>query len=75
MKVLRKELFRVIREEWNTNFEAFISEKVVAVSGDVYCENLAVEDDQLRQILWTQIDFIINCAAATNFDERYVPVL
>ncbi|KAF3442271.1 hypothetical protein FNV43_RR16187 [Rhamnella rubrinervis] len=71
MKVIGKELFKVLRERRDTNFESFISEKVTAISGDVSLENLGVQDVQLREALWKHIDIVINFAATTRFDERY----
>ncbi|XP_024935282.2 probable fatty acyl-CoA reductase 4 [Ziziphus jujuba] len=71
IEVLGKELFRVLRQKWETNFDQFISEKVAAIPGDVSCENLGVIDSQLREILWKEIDVVINSAATTSFDGRY----
>ncbi|KAH7512801.1 hypothetical protein FEM48_Zijuj12G0128600 [Ziziphus jujuba var. spinosa] len=71
IEVLGKELFRVLRQKWETNFDQFISEKVAAIPGDVSCENLGVIDSQLREILWQEIDVVINSAATTSFDGRY----
>ncbi|KAF3442267.1 hypothetical protein FNV43_RR16183 [Rhamnella rubrinervis] len=71
-EVIGKELFCVLREQLDTDFDPFISEKVAAISGDVSCEDdLGVKDDQLRDVLWTEIDILINSAGTTNFDERY----
>ncbi|KAF3441546.1 hypothetical protein FNV43_RR15460 [Rhamnella rubrinervis] len=66
-----KELFKVLREKWDTNFDSFISIKVAAISGDVSFENLGLKDAQLRELLWKEIDIIIHSAATTNFDGRY----
>ncbi|GLT61237.1 hypothetical protein SLA2020_339590 [Shorea laevis] len=69
-EVIGKDLFRVVREKWGANFDSFISEKVIAVPGDVSFENLGVEDSQRRQDMWKEIDIILNSAATTTFDER-----
>lgn len=69
-QVIGKDLFRVVREKWGANFDCFISEKVIAVPGDVSFENLGVEDSKRRQDMWKEIDIILNSAASTTFDER-----
>ncbi|XP_022152881.1 alcohol-forming fatty acyl-CoA reductase-like isoform X1 [Momordica charantia] len=72
-EVIEKELFRVLKEKWRANFGSMISEKVVAVAGDISDERLLVleESAKLRQELYSQINVIVNLAATTNFDERY----
>ena len=71
-KVLGKEVFRVLRQTWGTDFESFISEKLVAVEGDVSYENLGIKDSNLSKQMWKDLDFIVHSAATTNFYERYV---
>lgn len=51
---------------------SLISEKVVIVPGDITCEDLGVKDCALIDQMWSQIDVIVNLAATTNFDERYI---
>ncbi|XP_059429003.1 fatty acyl-CoA reductase 3-like [Corylus avellana] len=70
-EVIGKDLFRVVREKWGPNLDSFISEKVIAVPGDVSNENLGVKDSDLRNNMWNEIDIILNSAATTTFDERY----
>ncbi|KAF5744861.1 fatty acyl-CoA reductase 3 [Tripterygium wilfordii] len=71
-EVFSKELFRIVRERWGTeNFNTFLNEKVIAVVGDVSSNNLGINDSNLREEMWREIDFIINSAATTRFDERY----
>ncbi|KAM1401018.1 hypothetical protein ACFX2F_028222 [Malus domestica] len=53
------------------HFDSSLSEKVVAVPGDVTFENLGVKDLKLREEMFYEIQIIINSAATTNFDERY----
>ncbi|XP_044482053.1 probable fatty acyl-CoA reductase 4 [Mangifera indica] len=65
------ELFRVVRDEVGANLKSFISEKIVAVAGDVSDTNLGVKDSKLMEEMWTEIDLLLNFAAITNFDERY----
>ncbi|KAK9266180.1 hypothetical protein L1049_027245 [Liquidambar formosana] len=70
-EVLGKELFRVVREKWGSNLNSLISEKVLAIPGDISCDNLGVKDPNLREEMWREIDVILNSAATTKFDERY----
>ncbi|PKI70549.1 hypothetical protein CRG98_009054 [Punica granatum] len=46
-------------------------EKIVAVAGDVSCENLGIRDSQMSKEVQEEIDIIVNSAATTNFNERY----
>jgi len=55
---------------WGADFGSFISEKVLAVAGDVSLENLGLKDLNLREKMWEDIDIIVHAAAATKFDER-----
>lgn len=64
-------MFRVLREKWGADFDSFISEKVVALPGDVTFENLGVKEPSLIEELCNEIQIILNSAATTNFDERY----
>ncbi|XP_004291622.1 PREDICTED: fatty acyl-CoA reductase 3-like [Fragaria vesca subsp. vesca] len=66
-EIIGKELFRVLKEKRGADFDSFISEKVVALPGDVTSENLGVKDLKV----YNEIQIIFNCAATTNFDERY----
>ncbi|KAM5585263.1 fatty acyl-CoA reductase 1-like [Rosa sericea] len=70
-EIIGKELFRVLREKWGADFDSFISEKVVALPGDVTFENLGVKEPRLVEELYNEIQIIFNSAATTNFDERY----
>ncbi|KAL2989837.1 hypothetical protein AAZX31_11G161300 [Glycine max] len=70
-EVLAKDLFKVVREMWGADFGSFISEKVLAVAGDVSLENLGLKDLNLREKMWEDIDIIVHAAAATKFDERF----
>ncbi|CAI0553358.1 unnamed protein product [Linum tenue] len=70
-KVLGKEVFRVLKEKWGAGFQSFISEKVVAVAGDVSSEDLGIEDLHLKEEILKETDLVLNFAAITKFDERY----
>jgi len=60
---------------WGADFVSFISEKVLAVGGDVSVQNLGVKDTKLREKLWEETDIIVNAAAATKFDERLIIIV
>lgn len=65
-----KKVFGVLREQYGKEFSAFVSEKISPVAGDIACENLGIEDCDLREILWREVDVVLNVAATTNFYER-----
>jgi fatty acyl-CoA reductase len=52
------------------DFNSFISRKVEVVAGDVAVENLGIKDNNIKNVMFEEIDLIINSAATTNFDER-----
>ncbi|KAI5388807.1 probable fatty acyl-CoA reductase 4 isoform X1 [Lathyrus oleraceus] len=70
-EVFRTDLFRLLREKLGGDFNSFISKKVVAVAGDVAIENLGIKDEKLKNVMFEEIDIIVNSAATTNFDERF----
>ncbi|KAG8371186.1 hypothetical protein BUALT_Bualt13G0060800 [Buddleja alternifolia] len=70
-EVVDTELFQVLRNKWGENLTSFLSSKVVPISGDVCHENLGIINTELRDAMWKDIDFIVNSAATTRFDERY----
>ncbi|RDX63192.1 Fatty acyl-CoA reductase 8, partial [Mucuna pruriens] len=71
IKVIMKDLFRVLRDKWGADFSSFISKKVVAVAGDVSLENLGIKDENMmRSQILEEIDIIVHTAATTNFNER-----
>ncbi|GMJ12211.1 fatty acid reductase 5 [Hibiscus trionum] len=71
VEVISTKLFRVLRENWGSGFDPFISSKLIAVAGDTSSENLGIKDSILREEMWKEIDIIVNVAATTNFSERY----
>ncbi|KAJ4831979.1 hypothetical protein Tsubulata_050069 [Turnera subulata] len=71
-EVIERDLFRVLKENWGSNFNSFLTQKIVLVPGDVSLgEDLGVKEPTLSQKMWSQLDVIVNLAATTNFDERY----
>ncbi|KAI3985061.1 hypothetical protein MKX01_038668 [Papaver californicum] len=70
-EVTGKEVFRVLKKKHGVEFNSFISEKVTPVAGDVSLENLGIHDPEMTRKLWSEVDFVANFAATTNFDNRY----
>ncbi|XP_057806125.1 fatty acyl-CoA reductase 3-like [Salvia miltiorrhiza] len=69
-EVMGNELFKVVREKYGAKLNSFIQEKVMVVSGDVTCDCLGLESSTSKK-LFEEVNVVINCAATTNFDERY----
>ncbi|XP_026395831.1 fatty acyl-CoA reductase 3-like [Papaver somniferum] len=70
-EVIEKEAFRVLKTKHGVGFNSFLSEKVTPIAGDVTLENLGIRDPELTRKLWSEVDFVANFAATTNFNERY----
>ncbi|XP_061342398.1 fatty acyl-CoA reductase 3-like [Gastrolobium bilobum] len=70
-EIIRKDLFRLLKENHGAKFNNFISEKLTLVPGDISLEDLNLKDSILREEICNQIDVIVHLAATTNFDERY----
>nr|KYP35467.1 putative fatty acyl-CoA reductase 4 [Cajanus cajan] len=66
-----KDLFRVLRYKWGSDFGSFISKKVVVVAGDVSDQNLGIKDKNTRRLMLEELDIIVHSAATTNLNERY----
>ena len=69
---LGKELFQSnvfdrLYRSYGTRTEAFLSEKVVAVSGDISGEHLGM-DPVIESRLYQEVDIVINSAAVVSFD-------
>lgn len=61
----------MLRHKCGANFGSFISEKVVAVAGDVSLEMLGVKDEKMSEEMLEDINIIVNSAATTTkVDER-----
>ncbi|KAI3791816.1 hypothetical protein L2E82_05679 [Cichorium intybus] len=71
-ETVAKDLFKVLKEKYDTNLQKFLAEKVIPVAGDITCENLGVKDSSLREEMWRDVDVVVNAAASTNFHERYI---
>ncbi|KAK7263376.1 hypothetical protein RJT34_30965 [Clitoria ternatea] len=70
-EIIRKDLFRLLKEKLGAKFNSFVSEKLTLVPGDISQEDFNLKDPILRQQILNQIDCIVNLAATTSFDERY----
>ncbi|GLT63855.1 hypothetical protein SLA2020_363870 [Shorea laevis] len=70
-EITGKELFRVLRDRCDSNFNPLISSKVTAVAGDISSENLGVVDMNLREEIWRETEIVVNVAATTDFYDRY----
>lgn len=60
----------MLKEKCGEDFGSLISEKVIAVAGDITIEDLGVKDVELKDQILDQVDVIVNLAATTKFDER-----
>ncbi|KXG25400.1 fatty acyl-CoA reductase 1 isoform X2 [Sorghum bicolor] len=69
-EVIGTDLFGKLREKHGDVFQQFIQDKIVALPGDIICDNLGLETPKL-ETLAKDIDIIVNIAATTNFYERY----
>ncbi|XP_027347465.1 fatty acyl-CoA reductase 3-like [Abrus precatorius] len=70
-EIIKKELFRLLKENLGAKFDTFVSEKLTVVPADISQEDLNLKDSFLREEICNQTDVIVNLAATTNFDERY----
>ncbi|MED6205243.1 hypothetical protein PIB30_016036 [Stylosanthes scabra] len=71
-EVFGKELFKMQRDkQGDEKFSSFLSEKVVAVAGDVSLHNFGIKDQTLFENMLQDIEIIVHSAATTWWDERY----
>ncbi|XP_055836015.1 fatty acyl-CoA reductase 1-like isoform X2 [Solanum dulcamara] len=69
---MQTKLFSVLREEIGANnLNSLIEEKVFPVAGDISFEDFGIENTEMKNEMFKEIDIIINSAATTRFDERY----
>ncbi|KAL6577448.1 FAR5 [Orobanche minor] len=66
-EIIDSELFRVLKDNGGENI---LMSKVIPICGDVSRENLGITNSELIDEICGEIDFIINSAATTRFDER-----
>ncbi|KAJ8551985.1 hypothetical protein K7X08_028428 [Anisodus acutangulus] len=71
-EVMQTELFSVLREKIGANnLSTLVEERVFPVAGDISFEDFGIENSEMKDDMFKQIDIIINSAATTRFDERY----
>ena len=71
LQVVDTELFKCLQEIHGEGYDSFIATKLVPVVGDVREANVGIEPEIADEIA-DQVDVIINSAANTTFDERFV---
>ena len=72
-QVIGAELFKTLRGQHGDNFENFVFQKVVPVVGDIAADhNLGIDQESTREHLWGILDAVVNIAASTAFDDRFV---
>ncbi|KAJ9181224.1 hypothetical protein P3X46_009376 [Hevea brasiliensis] len=69
-EIINAELFKCLQQAYGKSYQAFMLSKLVPVVGNVCESNLGLEED-LANLIASEIDVIVNSAANTTFDERY----
>lgn len=75
LQVILTDLFRVLRDQLGEDFDSFISSKIVVIPGDVSLNNFGLKDEKLMSKMLEEINVVVNFAASTKFDERYIILL
>ncbi|KAL5725346.1 alcohol-forming fatty acyl-CoA reductase [Ranunculus cassubicifolius] len=70
-EVIEKDLFKVLKTQYGGDLDSLILDKVLPLAGDVIYENFGIQDPEMTENLWKEINIIVNSAANTKFDERY----
>ncbi|XP_017980231.1 PREDICTED: fatty acyl-CoA reductase 1 isoform X1 [Theobroma cacao] len=70
-EIISTELFRILRDRWGSEFDLFLSTKVIAVPGDISSENLGLNESKLREHMLREIEIVVHVAATTGFNESY----
>ncbi|XP_072998157.1 probable fatty acyl-CoA reductase 4 [Typha latifolia] len=70
-EVMQMDVFQILREKYQEEFQSYFWSKVQPVAGDIASENMGINDRELTDALWKEIDVIVNLAADTSFLERY----
>lgn len=71
MQVVDTELFKRLQEIHGKDYQDFIATKLVPVVGDVREANIGIAPELADEIA-ERVDIIVNSAANTTFDERFV---
>lgn len=70
---MRLELFKTLREQHGDDFESFVFQKVVPIAGDIAADHcLGIDTESTREHLWENLDAIVNNAASTVLDDRFL---
>lgn len=72
--MIGKDLFRVLKERSGPNFSSFAREKMTVMAGDITRGDMGLTDAKLKEEMLSHLDVIVNLAATTNFDERYINI-
>ncbi|KAK6230137.1 hypothetical protein QUC31_001655 [Theobroma cacao] len=70
-EIISTELFRILRDRWGSEFDLFLSTKVIAVPGDISSESLGLNESKLREHMLREIEIVVHVAATTGFNESY----
>lgn len=70
-QIINADVFKCLQEKHGESYEAFMLNKLVPVVGNVCESNLALEGN-IADLIVNQVDVIVNSAANTTFDERYL---
>lgn len=71
VQVVDTELFKRLQEIHGKDYQDFIATKLVPVVGDVREANIGIAPELADEIA-ERVDIIVNSAANTTFDERFV---
>ena len=69
-EIIRSPVFDRLRNEWRNNFHSTLSNKVVAVSGDLSLRHFGL-DDAAYDELADEVTMIINSGATCSFREQF----
>lgn len=70
---MKLELFKTLREQHGDEFKSFILQKVVPLVGDIAADDsLLIDSESTREDLWENLDTIVNNAASTVLDDRFL---
>lgn len=72
-QILNTELFRCLREMHGGHYKDFTMRKIVPVVGNIEEDNIGIGTELVHEIS-KEVDVIINSAANTVFDERFIPM-
>ncbi|KAJ0246810.1 Fatty acyl-CoA reductase 6 [Hirschfeldia incana] len=69
-EIITSDLFKLLKKNHGSSYEAFMKSKLIPVIGDIGEENLGMESATAAKIS-SEIEVIISCAGRTTFDDRY----